>query len=125
VSALALAAVGSLKGESGITLSADLLVAVELLRNGGNSGIHGATTKSKHEMQGGLFLDVVVGKTAAICVRNRSTFELLASEDETLLIGRDAFLVLDLSLDSLDRVRGLNIESDGLARKGLHEYLHD
>ena len=66
VSTLAFAAVSGLEGKSGITLPADLLVAVELLGNGGNSRIHGATTKSKHEVQGGLFLDVVVGKTATI-----------------------------------------------------------
>lgn len=70
MAALALAAVGGLEGESGVALSADLLVAVELLSDGGNSGIHGATTKSKDEVQGGLFLDVVIGKAATVCVRN-------------------------------------------------------
>ena len=52
------------------------------------------------------------------------TFELFAGENESLLIGRDAFLVLDFSLDGFDRVRGLDIEGDGLARKGLDENLH-
>ena len=51
------------------------------------------------EGRGGGFLDVVVGKSAAI-------FELLAGEDETLLIGRDTLLVLDLGLDVLDGVEG-------------------
>jgi hypothetical protein len=48
-------------------------------------------------VKGGLLLDVVVRKGAAV-------FELLASEDETLLIWGDAFLVLDLSLDVLNSV---------------------
>ena len=68
-------------------------------------------------MEGGLFLDVVVGETSSV-------LQLLAGEDESLLIGRDAFFVLDLALDGLNRVRGLNVESDGLAGEGLHENLH-
>jgi len=49
---------------------------------------------------------------------------LLSSEDESLLIGRDAFLVLDLSFDVLNGVRWLNVEGDGLASQSLHEDLH-
>ena len=33
-------------------------------------------------------------------------------------------LVLDLGLDIVDGVRGLNLEGDGLAREGLYENLH-
>lgn len=59
-------------------------------------------------------LDIVVAEGAAI-------FELLAGEDQSLLVGRDAFLVLDLGLDIVDGVRGLHLEGDSLARKGLYE----
>ena len=52
------------------------------------------------------------------------TFELFSCEDKSLLIGRDAFFILDFSLDCFDRVRGLHIEGDGLARKGLDKNLH-
>ena len=38
-------------------------------------------------MEGGLLLNVVVGKGTAV-------FELLAGKDQALLVGRDAFLVL-------------------------------
>ena len=76
-----------------------------------------ATAKSEDQVKSGLLLDVVVRKSAAI-------LELLAGEDESLLIGRDALLVLDLSLDVLDGVRGLNVQSNGLACKGLDEDLH-
>ena len=48
-------------------------------------------------MEGGLLLDVVVRK-------GTSVFELLTSEDESLLIGRDSFLVLDFGLHVLDGV---------------------
>ena len=65
-------------------------------------------------MKSGLLLDVVVRKGAAI-------LELLASEDETLLVGWDALLVLDLGLDVVNSIRGLHLEGDSLARQGLHE----
>ena len=68
-------------------------------------------------MEGGLLLDVVVAEGAAV-------FELPASEDEALLVRRDAFLVLDLGLDVLNGVTGLHVEGDGLAGEGLHEDLH-
>ena len=62
-------------------------------------------------------MDVVVGEGPAI-------LELLAGEDQPLLIRRDALLVLDLGLDILDGVGGLDLEGDGLAREGLDENLH-
>merc|ERR1712014_503509 len=68
-------------------------------------------------MEGGLLLDVVVTKSTSI-------LELLSSEDKSLLIGWDTFLVLDLSLDVLDGVRWLNFEGDGLTGEGLDENLH-
>ena len=34
------------------------------------------------------------------------------------------FLILDLGLDILDRIRRLNFERDGLARQRFHEDLH-
>ena len=53
----------------------------------------------KHtKMQGALLLNVVV--------RQRTTiFELFAGEDETLLVRRDAFLILDLCLHIVNSVR--------------------
>jgi hypothetical protein len=59
-------------------------------------------------MQGGFFLDVVVRQRAAV-------LELLAGENEALLIRRNAFLVLDLALDVVDGVARLDLERDGLA----------
>ena len=68
-------------------------------------------------MESGLFLDVVVTQCAAV-------FELFTGEDEALLIWGDAFLVLDLSLDVLDGVGGLDVEGDSLASQSLDEDLH-
>ena len=68
-------------------------------------------------MEGGLLLNVVVSEGSSV-------FELLAGEDESLLIRGNAFLVLDLGLDVLNGVRGFNIEGDGLSGQGLDEDLH-
>lgn len=59
-------------------------------------------------MESGLLLDVVVRESTSI-------LKLLSSENQTLLIWRDSLLVLDLALDVVDGVGGLNLKSDGLA----------
>ena len=61
-------------------------------------------------------LDVVVLEGAAI-------LKLLSGEDETLLVRRDSFLILDLGLHSLDSVGTLNLKGDCLPRQGLDEDL--
>merc|ERR1712159_737556 len=76
-----------------------------------------ATAETQHQVECGLLLDVVVSQGAAV-------FELLTREDQTLLIRRDAFLVLNLRLDVVNRVRGLDFKRDGLARERLDENLH-
>jgi hypothetical protein len=64
-----------------------------------------------------LLLDVVVRQRASV-------LELLAGEDKALLIRRDALLVLNLRFHVINRVRGLDLESDRLPREGLDEDLH-
>ena len=75
------------------------------------------TSESEHEMEGGLLLDVVVRQSSAV-------LELLSSEDESLLIWRNTFIVLDLRLDIFNGVGWLDVEGDGLSGKGLDEDLH-
>lgn len=53
--------------------------------------------------------NVVIGQSTII-------FKLLAGKNQTLLIGRDPLLVLDLALDGLNVVTGFDIESDCLSR---------
>ena len=48
-------------------------------------------------MKGRLLLDIVVGESAAV-------LKLLAGEDQTLLIRRNTFLVLDLLLDVINAI---------------------
>jgi len=75
------------------------------------------TSESQDEMESGLLLNVVVREGSAV-------LELLTSEDESLLVWWDTFLVLDLSLDVLDGVSWLDVKSDGLSGKGLNKDLH-
>jgi len=76
-----------------------------------------SSTEAKDKMKSGFLLDVVVGEGATV-------FELLSSEDETLLVRWNAFLILNLGLDVVNGIRRLNLEGDGLAGEGLNEDLH-
>jgi len=60
------------------------------------------TSKSQYQVESRFLLDVVVWKGSTI-------FKLFTGKDKSLLIGRNTFLVLDLSLDILDSVAWLNI----------------
>jgi len=102
-----------LNGVRGLNIEGDSLARQRL-----HEDLHArTTTETKHEVESRLLLNVVVSESATV-------LELLASEDEALLIRWDAFLVLDLGLHVLDRIGRLNIEGDGLARQRLHEDLH-
>ena len=68
-------------------------------------------------MQGALLLNIVIRERPSV-------LKLLASKDQSLLVGRDTFLVLNLGLDVVNGVGRLNFESDRLAGQSLHEDLH-
>ena len=68
-------------------------------------------------MESRLLLNIVVRQSPSI-------LQLFASEDQSLLIGRDAFLVLDLCLHIINGVRWLNLQCNCLASKGLNKNLH-
>jgi len=67
------------------------------------------STEAKHEMKGGLLLDVVIRKGATV-------LELLAGKDQSLLVRGNALLILDFGFDIVDSVRRLHLEGDSLAR---------
>merc|ERR1719281_25585 len=90
---------------------------IYIIRNLKTSADAGRLSKTKDEVQRRLLLNVVVRQSAAV-------LKLLARKDQALLVRRNALLVLDLGLHVLNCVRGLNVQCDGLARKGLHEDLH-
>ncbi len=68
-------------------------------------------------MKSRFLLDIVVSKSAIV-------FKLFASEDKTLLIGRNAFFILNFLLDAFNRIRRFNGKSNGLTSKCFDEYLH-
>lgn len=63
-------------------------------------------------MKSGFLLNVVIGQSTAI-------FQLLSSENQSLLIRRDSFFILDFLFDILDGIGGFHIQSDGLAGESL------
>ena len=73
-------------------------------------------TQSQDQVQRGFLLDVVVGQGTAV-------FQLFAGKDQTLLVGRNAFFVLDLGFDVFNGVTGFNVQGDGFARQRLDEDL--
>jgi len=75
------------------------------------------TSQTQHAMQGRLLLDIVVGERLAV-------LELLAGEDQALLVWRNALGALDRSLDFLDGVVLVDIESRGLTSEKLDKDLH-
>ena len=78
--------------------------------------LNDTATQTQHQMQRRLLLNVVVGERATV-------FQLLAGENQPLLIRGDALLVLDLGLDAFDRVTRLHVKRDRLAGQRLHKNL--
>jgi hypothetical protein len=85
-------AVDSPRWQAGVALAADHLVAVVLGGERLERRLNDATTETEDQVESRLLLDVVVGKGAAV-------LELLAGEDQALLVRGNALLVLDLGLD--------------------------
>ena len=56
-------------------------------------------------MKSGLFLNIVVSQGSVV-------LELFSGEDESLLIRRDSFLVLDFRLHILNRIRRLDLKRE-------------
>jgi len=81
-----------------------------------NEDLH-TSSKSEDQVKSRFFLDIVVWKSSAV-------LKLLSSEDKSLLIWWDTFLVLDLSLYVFDCVSWFNIKSDCLTSESLNENLH-
>ena len=105
-----------------------------LTRQGLDEDLH-PTAKTEDQVESRLLLDVAAdvsnrfdiddkGRIDALVVQGTTIFELLTSKDKTLLVGRDALLVLDFGLDIVDGVGGLNLKGDGLSGESFDEDLH-
>jgi len=118
VAAAAFAAVGGARWQTSVTLAADHLLAIIFLSQHAEGRLDNSASKPQHEMKRRLFLNVVVGQSASI-------LELFSGEDETLLVRRNAFLVLDFRFHVFDAVARLHLQGDRLPGQRLHEDLHD
>jgi hypothetical protein len=67
-----------------------------------------STSQPENQVQSRLLLDVVVAQGSSI-------FQLLTSKDKSLLVWWDTLLVLDLGLDIINGIRGLDFQSDCLS----------
>lgn len=78
-----------------------------LAGEGLDKDLHTAT-KTENKVKSRLLLDVIIGKSATV-------LKLFAGEDQALLIRRNSLLILNLGLDIVDGIGGLDFKSDGLA----------
>merc|ERR1719419_1220674 len=76
-----------------------------------------SSSQTQDKMKSTLLLDVVIRECTSI-------LQLLTSKDQSLLIWRNSFLVLNLSFDVFNRVGWFNLKSDRLASQRFHEDLH-
>merc|ERR1712106_1036174 len=100
-----------INGVRGLNLKGDSLPSQCL-----DEDLH-TTSESENKMEGRFLLDVVVRESSSI-------LKLLSSKDQPLLVWGDSLLVLNLSFDILDGIRGLNLKGDGLSSQGLDKDLH-
>jgi len=114
MTAFLFAAVGGPWVQSGIALAADKLIAVVLPGQSLEGRFNDTTPQAQDKVESRFLLDVVVRKGPSI-------LQLLASEDQTLLIGGNTLLILNLLLHILDGVGRLNLEGDGFTGQRLYE----
>jgi len=117
VSAAPFAAIRSPWRKSGVALAANHLLAVVLLGQHAERGLDDAAAEAKHQVERRLLLNVVVGQGATV-------LQLLAGENQSLLIRRNSLFVLNFGLDIFDGIAGFHLEGDRLPRQRFHENLH-
>jgi len=76
------------------------------------------SSQTQDKMQRRLFLDIIVAQSSTI-------LQLFPSKDETLLIRRYPFLILNFGFHIIDGVGRLYFKSNRLPGQGLDEDLHD
>jgi hypothetical protein len=73
---------------------------------------------TEDQVEGRLLVDVVV-------LQGEPVLQLPGSKNQTLVVHRDTLMDLYLTLHNLNAVRGLHVQSNGLACQCLDEDLHD
>ena len=75
------------------------------------------SSKPENQVKSRFLLNIVIRQSSSI-------LQLLSSEDQSLLIWRNSFLVLDLGLDVLDAITSLDLQGNGFTGQGLDKDLH-
>lgn len=75
------------------------------------------TTQTQHQMNCRFLLDIVVRKRPPV-------FQLLTSENESLLVDRNPLFIHDFLFHTLDRIDWFDINRDGFPCQCLYENLH-
>jgi len=70
-----------------------------------NKNLH-TTSESEYQVKGGLLLNIVIGQSSTV-------FQLLSSEDQSLLIRWNSLFVLNLRFNVFDGVGRFDFERDG------------
>jgi hypothetical protein len=76
-----------------------------------------STSKSEDQVESWFLLYVVVWEQSPV-------FQSFSSEDESLRIGWDSFLILDLGLDFGNAVGYFYFQCNSFSSESFHEYLH-
>lgn len=76
-----------------------------------------SSLQSQNKVKCRFFLNVAIGQSAVI-------FQLLSGKDQSLLVRRNTFPILNLGLHILDSVTCLHFQRYGLSGQGLDENLH-
>ena len=76
-----------------------------------------ATSESQYQVNSGFFLEIIVRESSIV-------FQLFSSEDQSLLVNWDSFLIHNLLLKRFNSVWGFNFDSHSLSSEGLDEDLH-
>ena len=108
VSALLLTAVMSTRGETSVALTANHLLAVELLGESGKSRLNHSSSHLEEHFKGGL-------RRNSVGTDGLGVLKLLSGKDKALLVEVDVLSLLDHLLDVLHGLGGLNLKRDGVS----------
>ena len=108
MSALLLTAVMSTRGETSVALTANHLLAVELLGESGKSRLNHSSSHLEEHFKGGL-------RRNSVGTDGLGVLKLLSGKDKALLVVVNVLSLLDHLLDVLHGLGGLNLKRDGVS----------
>ena len=108
MSALLLTAVVGTRGKTSVALTADHLLAVELLGKSGQGRLNHSSSHLEEHFKGGL-------RRNSVGTDGLGVLKLLSGKDKALLVVVNVLSLLDHLLDVLHGLGGLNLKRDGVS----------